>query len=43
MEYYYGKSVCNGMKLMFRSVVIWYKMSFMVYFELVLVLKEKFL
>ena len=29
------------MKLMFRSVVSWYKMIFMVYFELVLVLKEK--
>ena len=30
------------MELMFRSVVSWYKMSFIVYFELVLVWKEIF-
>ena len=29
----YGILVWNGMELMFRSVVSWYKMSFMVYFE----------
>ena len=30
------------MELMFRSVVSWYKMSFMVYFEYWLVWKKKF-